>query len=361
MNATDKARPAPRQPIALRPVEGPSVWRSADWRTDMSWQMRLSAEHIADIDRALARVRQSGTAFATITQAQFPLPSMRPLLAELSHALLAGRGFALLKGLPMERYSVADAERIFWGIGTHIGYGVTQNAAADFISHVYDRGLNYGDRTVRAYQVRDALSMHCDNSDLVGLLCVHPAKSGGASLLTSSMSVFNEILRTRPEYMGIYFSGFPYDRKGEQGAGEALYTQKIPVFSQSNGVVSCRYARSYIQHAPAITGVELAPMELDALDYFDAVAGSEEFQFEMQMEPGDMQFCNNYVVLHARRGFENHPEPERGRLLLRLWLEVPQVRDLASDMVRHGFHHFGNLGQRAEQWFSHAGTGAPLQ
>jgi hypothetical protein len=336
--------------IHLQPVEGPSAWRSADFSRDKTWILPLSEEHIADIDRALQRAKRDNATFATLNKSTFPLPSMKLLLDELRQSLLTGRGFALVKGLPVHKYTVKETELIFWGIGAHLGTGVTQNAAADFISHVYDRGLNYGDRTVRAYQVRDALAMHCDNSDMVGLLCIRAAKSGGASLLTSSMTVFNEILRTRPEYMSVLFSGFVYDRKNEQGAGEDLFTQKIPIFSSSNGVVSCRYARSYIQHAQATTGVKLSPVEQEAISYFEAVASRPDLQLEMDLEPGDMQFANNYTVMHARRGFENYAEPERGRLLLRLWLEVQDVRDISSEIVRHGFHHFGNLGRSTAEW-----------
>ncbi len=246
--------PAASSSICLQPVQGPSAWRKADIAADKSWVLQLSEENIADIDSALAQARRRAATFATLDRETFRLPSMEPLLADLKDALLRGRGFALLRGLPVEKYSISDSELIFWGIGSYLGRGVTQNAAAELISHVYDRGLDYKDRTVRAYQVRDALAMHCDNSDLVGLLCIRRAKSGGSSLLTSSMAVYNEILRTRPEYMGIYYSGFAYDRKNEQGEGEALFTQKIPLFSASNGVVSCRYARSYIQLAQGTTG-----------------------------------------------------------------------------------------------------------
>jgi hypothetical protein len=336
----------------IKPVEGPSVWYARDWVRDDSWITGLTAENIKDIEAALQNVKRSARSFPTIKREMFPLPSMERLLAKLKAELLEGRGFFLLKGLPVGKYSVQECEQIFWGIGTHLGTGVTQNAAAEFISHVYDRRLDYTKRTVRAYQVRDALAMHCDNSDLVGLLCVRAAMSGGASLLTSSMAAFNEILRTRPEFLGLLFSGFPYDRKNEQGPGEMPFTQKIPVFSASKGVVSCRYARSYIRHAQETTKVKLSPLEVEALDYLDSVTSSKELQIEMYMEPGDMQFCNNYTVLHARRGFEDHPEAERGRLLLRLWLEVEGVRQIESDIVRHGFHRFGNLGKTAADWLA---------
>lgn len=337
--------------IHLNPIAGPSVWHSADWKNDDSWITRLTSENITDINLALRQSKSHHRSFATITEKDFPLPSMRQMLEKVRADVLNGRGFSLVRGLQVSDYSIEDCERIFWGIGTHIGMGVTQNANADLIAHVFDRRYDYTQRTVRAYQVKDALAMHCDNSDLVGLFCVRAAMSGGASLLTSSLAAFNEILRTRPEYLGILFSGFAYDRKGEQGIGEAPFTQKVPTFSVSQGgVMSCRYSRSYLHHAQETVGLKLSPLEIEVLDYFESITGNPQFQMEMHLEAGDMLFCNNYTVLHARRGFEDFPEPERSRLLLRLWLEVDNVREIDNQLVRHGFHHYGNLGKRATEW-----------
>lgn len=344
--------------IHLQPVSGPSAWRAADLRAGRSWVHRLTQENVADLEAALARVKERGLAFASVEAQDFPLPSLAALLGRLREELRDGRGLALVKGLPVGRYTDADAATIFWGIGTHLGTAVTQNAAGDLMGHVYDRGLDYAQRTVRAYQVRAELLMHCDNSDVVGLLCLRQARSGGASLLSSAMTIYNEILRTHPEHLGVLFSGFVYDRKGEQGPGEPAFSQKIPVFSVSRGLVSCRYARSYIEQAPKSTGIALSPTEREVLDHFDAVARRDDVCFGFSMEPGDMQFANNYVVLHGRTEFDDHPERERKRHLLRLWLEVPGVRDTAADTVRYGFTRFGNHGKSARQWLARAAAPA---
>ncbi|NPC56015.1 TauD/TfdA family dioxygenase [Caenimonas soli] len=341
-----------KETIHLMPVEDPSAWRNADLRDDQSWIYHLTSENIVEIEAALKSAMRQRLEFQQIEKEDFALPSMEPLFERLRDSLLRGRGVALVKGLPVDRYSQEESSMIFWGIGTHLGIGVTQNAAAELLGHVYDRGLNYSQRTVRAYQVRAELSLHCDNSDLVGLLCLRQAKSGGRTLLTSSMSVYNEILRTHPEHLSVLFSGFVYDRKGEHGPDELAFSEKIPVFSTTDGVLSCRYARSYIEHAPKSTHVALSPTEREVLDYFDAVASREDLRFEFAMEPGDMQFLNNYTVLHGRTEYEDHPEPEQKRYMLRLWLEVPEVRDIESDIVRYGFTRFGKHGLSAREWLA---------
>ena len=335
--------------LRLAPVTDASAWRGADLRDTDSWIYHLAPEHITDVDAAIDGVVRRGLSLSEIERADFPLPTMQPLFARALNDLARGRGFCLLRGLPVGRYSEQDASLIVWGIGTHFGMGVTQNAAEELVGRVYDRGLRFGDPNVRAYQVRAELGLHCDPPDVVGLCCLRKAKSGGVSILTSAMTVYNEILQTHSEYLGILFSGFVYGRKGEHAAGEPTVSPKIPVFSDLNGVLSCRYARSYIEYARANDGIELTPIEQEALDVFDAVARREDVRLDMMLEPGDMQFANNYVVLHARTGYEDYAEPERKRHMLRLWLEAPSLRDVADDIVRYGFIRFGKLGKTAKQ------------
>lgn len=338
--------------IRTAPITDPSAWDRASMQADTSWIVPLSPHHIAGLDRALAAVKTRGLAMAEITRDDFPLPEWQVLLAEMRAELGHGRGLVLLRGLPMERYSDADANLLFWGVGTHLGDGVTQNAAADLMGQVFDRGLDYkGDS--RAYQVNAELSMHCDNSDLVGLMCLRQAKAGGETLLSSTTSVYNRILAERPEYLPPLYSGFVYDRKAEEGPGEPPVSQKLPVYTAAaDGTLSCRYARSYIRRAEERTGIPLSLLEREALDFLDATARDPALMLEFHLQPGDMEFANNYLVFHARRGFQDHPEPDRRRHMLRLWLQDDSLRRIEDDNLRFGFTRFGNHGRTAREWLA---------
>ncbi len=338
--------------IRMNPVTDPSAWDRASMQADTSWIVPLTSHHVAALDRALAVVKARGLAMAEIERGDFPLPEWQGLLAAMRAELTAGRGVVLLRGLPMERYSEADANLLFWGIGTHFGDGVTQNAAAELMGQVYDRGLEYkGDS--RAYQVNAELSMHCDNSDLVGLMCLRQAKSGGETLLTSTTSIYNRILAEHPKYLPLLYSGFVYDRKGEEGPGEPPISQKIPVYAAAaDGTLSCRYARSYITRAEERTGIRLSPLEREALAFFDATARDPALMLEFHLEPGDMEFANNYLVFHARRAFQDHPERERRRHMLRLWLQDDTLRRIEDEALRFGFTRFGNHGRTALEWLA---------
>jgi hypothetical protein len=335
--------------IRTRPITEPGAWTRAEMEADPSWRLALEPAQVAALDRALAAVKARGLPFQAVTRADFPLPGWEGLLARFWEGLSRGRGLVLLSGLPAERYTDADAHVLFWGIGTHLGEGVTQNAAGELIAGVYDRGQSYrGD--VRAYQVSAELSMHCDNSDIVGLCCLRPAASGGESLLVSALSVYNRILAAHPEYLPLLHSGFVYDRKGEEGPGEPPVSQKIPLFTTAaDGTVSARYARSYITRAERRTGIALSPLEKAALDFFDRTALDPELLLEFPLRAGDMLFANNYVTLHARRAFQDHAEASRRRMLLRLWLQNDALRRVEDEYLRFGFTRFGNHGKTARE------------
>ena len=331
-----------------RPVTDASAWRGIDLRDDSAWIIPLNATQRADAKAALAGVQRRSLVLAYVTRQDFPLPSWRPLFERLLGDLRDGRGFCVLRGLPFEGLSDGDAGLMLWGIGTHLGVGVTQNAAAELIAHVYDRGGHYGDRNVRAYQVRADLLPHGDQSDIVGLACIRKALTGGLTRLTSAMSVFNVMLRESPAHLPALFNGVFYSRKGEQGPGEPpVSPRRIPIFSEQDGVLSCRYMRSWTEYARVHDGVALTPAETAALDAFDAIARRSDLALDMMLQPGDAQFASNYTVLHARTAYEDDPSQQRH--MLRLWLEVEGLRPVVNEDVRRGHIRHGRLGRNASE------------
>lgn len=320
--------------ILLNPVTGPAAWRGADVAGDTSWIHHLSSEAIAALDAALAHLQQKGLAFPDFTQADFPLPeALRTELTRYAEDLEKGMGFLLLRGLPIERYSDEQISAIYYGIGLHMGQPVRQNPRGDLLGLV----MNVGDKTkktTRVYETNNYLPYHTDPSDVVALLCVRKAREGGLSSLVSAAAVYNEILRTHPEYLGLYYRQWHYAHLCEKGVEPGL----SPLFSYHEGKLACRYLRQYIELGHEMRGQPLTPVELEALDVFDCVMHDPEMRLDMMLEPGDMQFANNYMVLHSRNGFEDHDAPEQRRKLLRLWLKMPNARALAPEFPgRNGF------------------------
>src|SRR6185312_10678016 len=178
-----------------------SAWRGSELAGSTSWIDVLSPEALGEIDAALRRIRSAGLGLERIGRAQFPLPTLAPRLLEHLDEIQHGRGFVVLRGLPVERYSDEEVGLIFWGIGAHLGVPVTQNPQGDLLGHVYNHGRAYGQIDVRGYETNAHLPFHTDACDLVGLLCLRKARRGGLSSIVSAITLHNELLRRHPEYL----------------------------------------------------------------------------------------------------------------------------------------------------------------
>ena len=236
----------------------------------------------------------------------------------------------LVRGLNVTDYSDDEVGLIFWALGTHLGDPVTQNPRGDLLGHVYDHGRNYGDIDVRGYETNAHLPFHSDGCDLVGLLCLRRAKSGGLSSIVSSVTLHNEILRQHPEYLAPLYNGFHYIKREAALTDDPVTANRVPVFGAKDGHVSARLVRNQINAACAKTGKPLEPLEQAALDFLDQLAYDPQIHLDMDLQLGDMQLCNNLTILHSRTGFQDWPEPERRRHMIRLWLTFRERRPLGD-------------------------------
>jgi len=319
-------------------IDLPCAWTAQALRADPSWIYPVDAAEVAEIESALASVKRSGIAQDAIRARDFPLPRFSLRLREVSRQLEAGRGVALVRGLPVARYDLDDVERIYRGISAWLGIVVAQNTRGDEVGHVRDEGLAWGQvsggELVRGYRTSAYMPFHSDPTDRVGLMCVQKAKAGGLSSLVSSTAVYNDILATRPQALQWLFRGFHYSLRGESTEGLGQITEyRIPVFDWHAGRLSSRYVRKTIDQAAAAGGVSLGDEERAALDLVDAAAKRDDLRFDMAFEPGDIQYLNNFVVYHSRTAFEDHPEPGRRRHLLRIWLQSPDSRPLSHALA----------------------------
>lgn len=217
-------------------------------------------------------------------------------------------------------------------MGQHLGVPVPQNADGDLLGHVRDLGLDVTHPKVRNYQTSAELRFHCDTCDVLGLMCAAKAKSGGDSRLASVIAIHNAMMRERPDLLRELYRPMAIDRRGEPGRpdeGDAPYFS-LPIFSYHAGYLSVRFTvRSYYESATRFDGIApLTDTQNAALDLLEETATRPRMSFGFAFEPGDIQLVNNYCVLHSRTAFEDYPEPERRRHILRLWLSVPNSRPL---------------------------------
>src|SRR5215468_1188402 len=301
--------------IWTKPIRDPKAWRGETLDRDTSsWLVSWTPDEIADIDRALATAKASGRPPEDIGREQFPLTVARARLEQTVAELYDGRGFVVLRGLPVERYRDDDVGSIFWGLGRYMGSPLYQNPQGDLLGHVYDQGRAYGNIDVRGYETSAYLPYHTDAGDVVGLLCLRRALEGGLSSIVSSVTVHNEILAHRPEYLGLLYNGFYYIRREAALTERGISDRPIPVFGNAGEVVSCRYIRNQINAGAVKRGVPLTTLEQAALD---------------------IQFVNNYTVLHSRTEFVDGPERYQKRHMLRLWLKFPRPWPLSPEFPAH--------------------------
>ena len=338
------------------PVQNSSVWDAQSFTHDSSWLHPVQPVQAQEV--IAAAKLWHGREFRSLqrTEVQASLPSWVAAIAKIQ-AELGSRGFALIRGVPVESLAADDIQNIYWAIGLLLGQGLTQNALADFLCPVTDMGVNFGydgtaeQQNVRGYQSKADLNYHCDPTDVVALLCVRKAREGGVSTIVSTPAIYNEMAAHHRDQLELLMPGFPYDRKGEQAATDEPITPRIPIFHRHGDQVSCRYARSYILGA-ARKFTALSDAQLAALDCFDQIARRPGMALHIPFEPGDIQLLNNFTVVHGRTAYTDDPQPDQRRFLWRLWLhmgeEAPWSRE--SEEMRWAFARFGSLGRNVQEW-----------
>jgi hypothetical protein len=311
-------------------IEGPAAWRSADL-TPGEWVHELSAAEVAEIEAASRALAASGAELAEVMAVDFPLPGVTGRLRKvLLSEVLDGRGFAVIRGLDPARLSRREQAAAFLGLGAHLGALRPQNAAGHVLGHVKDLGRSGDDPTARLYQTHERQTYHTDSCDVVGLMCLMPAKAGGRSSLVSSVAIHNEMRRVAPELAAVLFEPIETDRRGEVGPGERPWFT-IPVFNWHAGHFAGIYQRQYIESARRFEGVApLSAVQVAALDLLDALAEDPAFHLEIDFQPGDIQLVNNHVLFHDRTAFQDWAEPARRRHLLRLWLAPVEAQALPA-------------------------------
>lgn len=310
-------------PVAteLRPVSSCNVWYGPDMAQRTDWIRPLSAAEITALHTVVMRLDAAGIDIEAIDATQMDSPILHVLADEIRHAVLRGTGFILVRGVPVGRWTPRQCAIAYFGLGTMIGEPVSQNASGHILGHVKDIGHDYQRPSHRGYQTAARLPYHCDSSDVVALLCVKPARSGGLSSIVSSGAIYNEMLRRRPDLVAELCRPVYRDRRDEVPAGADPW-YAVPVFNpMPDGCLVTTHVRSAIRKAQRFPEVPRLSPDLEAAcDLLDSLAESPDLHLDMEFRPGDIQFLNNHWILHSRTAFEDFPEPERRRHLFRLWL-----------------------------------------
>ena len=317
-------------------IDTPAVWKGPelDW-TNEGLHLLNDAE-LKEIDHALQHLKSLGNLdFPEITPATFPLETVGQLMRDLPAFLSKGRGFLMLRGLPREKYSDDDMARIYVGLGSYVSRPVTQSYLGDLIGHVMD--VSDLEPKSRGYRKGGGQLMHTDSCDIIGLMCLRTALSGGESRISSALAVHNHLLEHRPDLLEVLREGLFLKRTDEDGrrATRTFSEFKVPFFSGEGADTICYLPTGYARLAEKSGERPYSPLESEALYQVRKIAASPEFYLDMGFKDGDIQFLNNRVMVHGRTDYQDAKALEDRRHLMRLWLTASAWPTMPDCQVFH--------------------------
>ncbi len=335
-NPHDQFRDARDPAVAGKPMRDPAGWQAQEFVANRDWLCQFTNNELLELKEAIAPYDHAGVDLTTLARADFVLPTLADRLGQVRQELLYGRGFINFRGLSVGDLGKRGAGIAFWAISHYLSDGVcSQNDRGHVLGHVTDLGESKTNASQRGPYSRESIPFHVDAADLVGLLCLEPAKSGGESSLASAVAVHNEVLRRRPDLLPVLYQPYARDRRDEIPPGMQPWYH-LAVFHAHQGYFSASIEPTYMGSAHRFEEIgAMSPEQTEALSLVQEIAA--ETCFDMGFARGDMQFLNNHVIFHSRRGFEDYDAPEQKRHLLRVWLKALDGRPLADEYyTRHG-------------------------
>lgn len=324
--------------MLMVPFEHPAAWTRDEMQHSDAWKYTLNDQEVEELKAAVRYAMAKGQPLRQMGADDFPLPVLTPRLDVLRKELEYGRGFELWRGLPVGEWSEEELSVAFWGLGLHLGSPIVQNFKGELLGSVINTTSTdpSSNANSRFYHTNHAAPFHVDGADVVGLACVRPSKTGGASLVVSSCSIYNAILRDHPDLIPLLYEPLWFDHRGEKNAvtGEPYWVTSI--CGWHNGKLSTMYLRNFIESGQRYPGAPpLNDTHHKLFDVIDSLASSDELCLSMDFRPGDIQWLNNHTMLHSRTSYTDWDDPARRRWLLRLWLNFPE-RDRFTDT--YGFY-----------------------
>ncbi len=311
------SRPQERLPDGA--VGGASAWNAKDF-ADGGWREHLSEDEVAELRQAVEVAVATGKPRSHLSKTDFPLPLLATKIADWRRELSEGRGFVVVRGVPVGEWRESESETFFWCLGMHLGVCGAQNPDGDLLGHVRDQRIGVDDVTVRAYRTNAEIRFHCDAADVVGLLCLEASKTGGRSRIASSVSVFNTLFEENRALAMQLFEPLNFDTKAEG----SLRFFPIRPCAFAEGTLRTFYHADYFREVERHPDAPRLRTEQRAmLQRYDEIASDDSHCLEMDLLPGDMQLLSNHTIVHARSAYIDHDAPEERRHLLRLWLSLP--------------------------------------
>ncbi|KAJ7168375.1 hypothetical protein C8R43DRAFT_148893 [Mycena crocata] len=323
--AEDPTLPQRPLPEGFPPsTDGPGVWEGKDWTDESQWVYNLTDPHLQEIDHALAHFESLDKPLGFIGRDTFPLPTLSSELRKLAEVLYSGRGFFVLREIPIDKYSRKQLAIVYAGISSHVGSARgKQDGTNAVLAHIKDLRTSHAHEKGgigNAAYTTDKQVFHTDIGDLIALLGIQTSAQGGVSRISSCGRVYNEIAKTRPDLITVLKDNWPLDRFGQNPA----WTQR-PVLYNEDGHIVIQYSRRHFTgYGPQARNPDIPPIseaQAEALDTVHFLA--EKYSLGLNFQKGDIQYINSMGLLHARDAFVD--DEVKTRHLVRLWLRNDEL------------------------------------
>lgn len=333
-------------PIFEDVIDHPAAWRGPEIGGKEGLVHRMAPEHVDALWSLVDKTRHKAP--TDVTREEFDDPLINDLMTAARFEIMQGRGAVILSGLDMTRCSLEDYQRIYWGLGTHLGVGSIQSVRQDKIGFVEKLENN---PEGRGYNLDIELRSHTDFHEILALASFRAAPRGGESGLVSSLAIHNAIRELRPDLLPVLYEGFYHEMAGSR---TGLSEEKVPIFCNVDGKVSCYFHPLFIWSAAKQMGVETPPELEEAIAVFTEQSKRPDLRLDFVLQPGEMMFWHNFMTLHSRRAFQDSRAQKR--LLLRLWLNPENGRPMHPSFLERAAM-MDELHARGEPAIHYAKTG----
>ncbi len=327
-----------------RPLETHVDWHHEDVQDESAWTVELTDADKRELDHALTVAKARSDNLLEIGLKDFPLDGLAKKIEKIERDLIDGPfGFVRIRTLDTGKYSDDDLTTLYWGIGIHLGDPWPQNHYGHVMGDVTDQGKALNDPTLRGNEIGQVgLDYHTDGADIIGLMCLRKAKTGGLSCVANVVAIYNELVQTRPDLVAALYEPLPFDARQEQAKGQKPYYM-VPIFTEHNDRLFTRFIPQYVlasqKHAEA---PRLTDTQREALSTVSEMAREPRNNVYMDLAPGEMQFINNYHVLHGRQEYQDDVASGHKRHLKRLWLSTRHLKDRPAHFRKREHSHWSD-------------------
>jgi len=308
----------------ISPISSLAAWTAGDLPPDAGL-IRLESDCLDEVSRLTRELTANPLPIEALDPDSFDLPHCRAVMADALAALDSGVGFAIIDRLSIDEMATETARKVYWLLISMLGPPVAQKWNGEMVYDVTDTGLKEeAGNGVRSSKTNQGQYYHTDNSfnlppEFVALLCLRPAKEGGASGLVSFQTAYNSLLDEQPDLVRRYFQPFYFDRQHEHPPDDERLSFK-PVFTPGDGGVDVCFSRRLIEYGYQLSDEDMDTESETAVSALCEILERPELNISFEFQPGQIQIVNNRRLGHRRTAYADWPDPDRRRHLVRLWV-----------------------------------------